>query len=272
MKNKEKKVRLFPTQKRFGILVIYKQKKERKKKMKKTFYLIIPEPTIPLNEIAKGLFSQGYRDGYGGDFTFCNQAKAKCIEEHIEEYENMYDVCYLFIFGLLNDDKKNTTSSKEFYEYFAEKCSDKNVFSANYTEDTEVFIKYLIVLMEEIDKQMRKSKKGKELLTDAERSLDCEYNQFKDMYLRFPSETVFNGAYEIAKMKELHECLSSMIRQEDERSEWIATYEIAHGTLLRDLAGYERGYDVNMWANWDDISSMLDDYICVSHGERYAWT
>ena len=82
-----------------------------------------------------------------------------------------------------------------------------------------------------------------------------QFNKYKEEMVAQSPEKLFNHAYDIAKMAEIKDYLTEADVYEIER-----LYPYADN-ILDTLHEYEWGYDEAQWTNWDDIYSMILDFI-----------
>lgn len=87
----------------------------------------------------------------------------------------------------------------------------------------------------------------------------CVLNDFEEYKLKMlqkSNEEIFNSAYDIAKYEEIKACLT-------ERDSIVIDELVKMNVtnILQILFEYEWGYDCAMWSTWDDIETMIKDYI-----------
>lgn len=82
-----------------------------------------------------------------------------------------------------------------------------------------------------------------------------QFNKYKAEMVALSPERIFNCAYGIAKMAALKDYLT-------ETDDWDIDqlYHYAD-CVLNDLYEYEWNYDDAQWTNWENISSMIFDYM-----------
>ena len=82
-----------------------------------------------------------------------------------------------------------------------------------------------------------------------------QFNKYKEEMLVQSPERIFNCAYEIAKMAALKDYLTETYDCDINK-----LYPYAD-RILNDLYEYEWNYDEAQWFNWENISSMIFDYL-----------
>lgn len=82
-----------------------------------------------------------------------------------------------------------------------------------------------------------------------------QFNKYKEEMVAQSPEQLFNHAYDIAKMAALKDYLT-------ESDDWDIDQLCPYADdILNELYEYEWDYDEAQWTNWENISSMIFDYL-----------